>query len=129
MSNFKIRTAQREDVPALADLLREIGYFTLINNETVDITQARIAHHLELCLADNSHSIYVAVFEDEPTDLLGYLSVHWLPYLFHKGPEGYISELFIRQAARGQGIGSALLDTAVGEARQRGCGRMMLINM
>ena len=87
-----------------------------------------------MCLADNSHSIYVAsnavaCNRDEPADVYGYVSVHWLPYLISKGPEGYVSELFIHPSSRGQGIGSALLETAITEARQRGCSRMRLLNM
>ena len=124
---YSIRPAQRSDADALAGLLRSIGYFERLSVEPLEATQERVARHLALCLADDSHSVYVAVGEE--AHLVGYLSVHWLPYLFQRGPEGYISELFVAEAARGQGIGAALLDTAVAEARRRGCGRMMLLNM
>ncbi|MBF2049077.1 MAG: GNAT family N-acetyltransferase [Elainella sp. C42_A2020_010] len=39
-----------------------------------------------------------------------------------------MSELFVDQAHRGQGIGSLLLDTVQTEARVRGCSRLMLVN-
>ncbi|QYO63180.1 GNAT family N-acetyltransferase [Leptolyngbya sp. 7M] len=39
-----------------------------------------------------------------------------------------MSELFVDQAHRGQGIGSLLLDTVQTEARLRGCSRLMLVN-
>lgn len=128
---FQIRNAQPSDAPALADLVREIGFFAAINAEPAQATAERMPHILAQNLANDSHSIYVAVddADADPDRLLGYLSVHWLPYLIHTGPEGYISELFIREAARGQGIGTALLDVAVAEARRRGCDRMMLVNM
>ena len=71
-------------------------------------------------------SIYVA--EAEAGDLLGYVSVHWLPYLFLPGPEGFVSELFIRKTARGQGVGTQLLQTVQTEAEQRGCSRLSLLN-
>ena len=61
--------------------------------------------------------------------VLGYVAVHWVPYLIHTGPEGYISELFIRESARGQGIGARLLETVEAEAIRRGCTRLMLLNM
>jgi GNAT superfamily N-acetyltransferase len=76
---------------------------------------------------DASHSVYVA--ETAQGELAGYLSVHWLPYLFLPGPEGYISELFVRPEARGQGIGSRLLEAAREEAEARGCTRLSLLNM
>jgi GNAT superfamily N-acetyltransferase len=61
--------------------------------------------------------------------VLGYVSVHWLPYLIHTGPDGYISELFIRDSARGQGIGARLLETVEAEGIRRGSRRLMLLNM
>ncbi len=127
--SYAIRPAQITDAFTLADLLHDIGYFTLANSETQAETSERVRRQLDLCFADDSHNVYVACMGDDPADVLGYLSVHWLPYLLHNGPEGYISELFIRQAARGQGIGGALLDTAIAEGRRRGCSRMMLLNM
>jgi GNAT superfamily N-acetyltransferase len=54
--------------------------------------------------------------------------VHYLPYFFLPGPEGYVSELFISAEARGQGIGTALLEQVIAEARRRGCARLSLIN-
>ena len=60
---------------------------------------------------------------------MGYGSVHWLPYLFLQGPEGYVSELFVRESARGQGIGRELLKVIETEAKARGCVRLSLINL
>jgi GNAT superfamily N-acetyltransferase len=45
------------------------------------------------------------------------------------GPEGYVSELFVRESARGQGVGGQLLDAIETEARARGCTRLSLINL
>ena len=127
--SYLIRSAQVSDAFALADLLREIGYFSWINDTSPELTRDRISTHLSMCLADASHNVYVACPKEEHAGILGYVSVHWLPYLLNRGPEGYVSELFIRPSARGQGIGSALLDTAIAEARRRGCDRMRLLNM
>jgi GNAT superfamily N-acetyltransferase len=121
-----IRIAQFSDCPALADLLREVGWFEAINSKS----PAEAAEHLELhladCLADESHSVYVGV--DESGEVLGYVSVHWLSYLFLPGPEGYVSELFLRPSARGQGLGASLLETVKAEARERGAYRLSLLN-
>lgn len=124
-----IRPATISDAFALADLLREIGYFSWINDQPLEVIRDRVSSHLSMCLSDNSHTVYVACFEDNLACILGYVSVHWLPYLLASGPDGYVSELFIRPLARGQGIGSALLDAAISEARRRGCNRMRLLNM
>jgi GNAT superfamily N-acetyltransferase len=121
-----IRTAQFTDCPALADLLREVGWFEAINSKSPAEAIQHIERHLADCLADESHSVYVGV--DESGEVLGYVSVHWLSYLFLPGPEGYVSELFLRPAARGQGLGASLLEAVKAEARERGAYRLSLLN-
>lgn len=122
-----IRRAQATDAPALAALLRTIGLSAALAAETPEETAERVARHLALCLADESHSVYLAEQLDQ--GVVGYVAVHWLPYLILGGPEGYISELFLAEEVRGQGIGGRLLDVVVDEARARGCARLQLVNM
>jgi len=124
--SYTIRSAQFFDCPALADLLREVGWFAAINSKSPSEATAHVEAHLAECLADESHAIYVGV--DENANLAGYVSVHWLAYLFLPGPEGYISELFVRPGARGQGIGAALLEAVKQDASERGCHRLSLLN-
>jgi GNAT superfamily N-acetyltransferase len=124
--DIQIRKAQMDDVPALADLLRGLGLFSLLSAETLEATQARVARHLALSLADDSHSVYVA--ESPSGEMVGYGAVHWLAYLILAGPEGYVSELFVRAAGRGLGVGRQLLATIKAEAQRRGCSRLMLLN-
>ncbi len=59
----------------------------------------------------------------------GYLNAHlgWFPLL--GGPELYVSDLLVSSAQRGQGIGSALLNSAENYARAQGCVRIMLNNL
>jgi GNAT superfamily N-acetyltransferase len=126
MTNVEIRRATINDAPAIATILRELGWVALVNEETAESTQKRVEHHLWLCLADASHSVYVA---EKEAEVIGYAAAHWLPYLILAGPEGYVSELFLRDTARGQGIGTALLETVRAEAEERGCARLMLLNI
>lgn len=121
-----IRKAQSDDAAALACLLRSIGWFTRMDSEPEQETALSVQRHLELCCGSGSHSIYVAI--TGRSDLVGYISVHWLPYLILSGPEGFVSELFVMEAARGDGIGTGLLTTVEMEARERGCSRLQLIN-
>lgn len=121
-----IRPATRGDAPALTSLIRGLGWLTLFNAEPPDTSQRRVAHHLDRCLADDSHSIYLA--ETSAGEVAGYAAVHWLPYLIFQGPEGFISELFIAESARDQGIGSQLLAAIKAEAQERGCIRLSLLN-
>jgi GNAT superfamily N-acetyltransferase len=123
----QIRQVSANDAPQLAELLREIGWFESFKNESFEAVSRQVRLHIEQCLADNSHSIFVA--EQRDGKIVGYVSVHWLPYLFMKGPEGYISELFVRESGRGQGVGGELLRKIETEARARGCARLSLINL
>jgi GNAT superfamily N-acetyltransferase len=123
----QIREANAQDAQSLAELLKDIGWFESFKNEPLEVTSQRVRAHVEQCCADESHSIFVATSSEGK--IVGYGSVHWLPYLFLQGPEGYISELFVRESARGQGIGRELLKTIETEAKARGCVRLSLINL
>lgn len=123
---YQIRKAQEKDAAALSDLLAGIGWFGHLENEPADQTRQRVRRHLGLCLSDESHSVFIA--ESPSGELLGYCAVHWLPYLFLRGPEGFVSELFVSEAARGQGVGGELLENVIAEARVRDCSRLSLVN-
>lgn len=123
---FTIRLAKFSDCASLADLLREVGWFEFIKNKTPEAAAEHVAAHLAECLADESHSVYVGL--DQAGEVLGYVSLHWLAYLFMPGPEGFISELFLRPSARGQGLGAELLEAVKGEGQERGAYRLSLLN-
>ena len=125
--SLQIRQVSANDAPQLAELLRETGWFESFKNEPLEAVSRQVRLHIEQCLADSSHSIFVA--QPRVGKIVGYVSVHWLPYLFLKGPEGYVSELFVRESARGQGVGGELLRKIETEARARGCARLSLINL
>ena len=124
---IKIRKAVIDDAAQLAKLLQEIGWFEAFSSRELKDSIARVEGRLRQCLADDSHSIYVA--ESPHGEIAGYGSVHWLPYLFMSGPEGYVSELFVRDDMRGQGVGRQLLKIIEIEARGRSCQRLSLINL
>ena len=121
-----IRLARLEDANDITAIIREPDVVPRLASETVETTRAHVAAQLARCLADDSHRVYVA--QDDTGRVMGYVAVHWLPYLIHSGPEGYVSELFIHTEARAQGLGSRLLDVVVRDARTRGCSRLQLVN-
>jgi GNAT superfamily N-acetyltransferase len=123
---INIRQAHPRDAEQIASLLRSMEWFSGLREETFSETKTRIAKNIEILIQDNTHSTYIA--EDPNGQLLGIVSVHWLPYLILSGLEGYISELFVAEEARNQGIGTLLLSIIKAEARERGCFRLALIN-
>jgi GNAT superfamily N-acetyltransferase len=124
---FEICIAEQKDVEGIAEIARELGWFADITAETPEETRAHVAREMKLCQADESHGVFLARVTDGT--VLGYVAVHWVPYLIHSGPDGYISELFLRESERGKGIGARLLGTVEAEAKRRGCTRLMLLNM
>jgi len=122
-----IRPAVLSDAPLISDLIREVAAeLGWPRPEDPSETESQVAAQLEACLKDpNSHSVLVAT---EAGRVVGYLSVHWLPYLLLPGPVGYVSELFVRTEARSAGCGGALLARAEAEGRARGGFRLELLN-
>jgi GNAT superfamily N-acetyltransferase len=125
--DIMVRRATANDAAGISAVLRELDWFDIFNEEEESVTNQRVVECLQLCSADDSHTVYVAEGEDER--IMGYSSVHWLPYFLFPGREGYVSELFIRESDRGQGVGTLLLESIKREAMERGCSRLMLINM
>jgi GNAT superfamily N-acetyltransferase len=125
---LQIRSARSDDAAGIADLIVRLGTFQHhFEGLSTDGIQQRVGKHLEFCLADNSHTVLVAVTAADR--IVGYAAVHWLPYLFMPGPEGFVSELFVDDTVRGQGVGTHLLEIVKEEAQARGCTRLSLINI
>ncbi|WNZ23490.1 GNAT family N-acetyltransferase [Leptolyngbya sp. NK1-12] len=130
---INIRPAEITDAAAIFGILQALEWFPHLKSDAAAASEQMVCH-LNACLADNSHSVYVAEqigeqdTEQADTKIVGYAAVHWLPYLLLPAPEGFISELFVDQNHRGEGIGSLLLAAIQAEAKARGCSRLMLVN-
>ena len=124
---MKIRKAKQEDAPGISRILHALNWNEHLREEPIQELEQRVKEHLELCNKDDSHSLFVA--ENSDGKVIGYAAVHWLPYFILKGPEGYLSELFVANSERGKGVGSQLLEVVKEEAMNRGCSRLSLINI
>lgn len=120
-----IRRAEPSDARAIADVLRDMGWFAHITGELPQETERRVADQLALCGNEREHTVLVA--EDDAGAVVGYVATHWFPNLM-RGMDGYVSELFLRDAARGHGIGAALLEAVKRAGVERGATRLMLFN-
>jgi GNAT superfamily N-acetyltransferase len=114
-----IRNATEEDVPAIASIILELGWFKSANEE-------HIRRHLAMCNADDSHTVLVA--ENPHGKVSGYITVHWLPYLILPGSEGFVSEMFVLQNERRKGYGRSLIEAVKAIALEKGCIRLALLN-
>jgi GNAT superfamily N-acetyltransferase len=124
--SIKIRKAKVEDAEGIVEVMKQAGKSVYSMPTPYVTTTEKVAAHIKMCHADKSHTIYVA--QNDGGRIVGYVGAHWLPYLFLDGPEGYLSELFIREEYRDQSIGDKLLETVKREAKKRGCSRLLLLN-
>jgi hypothetical protein len=75
--DITIRNVQFQDAEDITSIIREVGWFEHLKSESVQTTAERVRQYISLCLADDSHSAFVA--EDEKHKVIGYSSVHYLP--------------------------------------------------
>jgi len=62
--DFAVREAGPSDADGLSSLIRGLGMFERLKSEDAGVTSARVAKHLNMSLADDSHSLLVAADAD-----------------------------------------------------------------
>jgi len=123
---MKIRKAEPRDAEQIAAILKELGWFHSANRVPMEELSARVEKTLEETRDDKQSLTLVA--EDEPGQVAAFICAHRTAAIFLSGPELYISALYVRQDARGKGIGGALLEAMREYAGQTGCARLMALN-
>ncbi len=120
---LQIRIAGMQDAAHIGELLANITDYP----QWTEVGAAKLTEHALAGLksADHTRTFLVACVDNK---VVGYCAAYWIHPLFGDA-EGYISELFIRSNASGQGIGTALLEAIKTEARERKCGRLTLVNL
>jgi len=127
MSEIKVRKAKVEDAVSMAEILREIGWSERRNQMNLEEVSKPIEGLIEHSNTDkDGHTIYVAV--DNKDKVIGFINVHWVPFVMLGSYEGYISDVFVSPSAGGKGAGNLLVKTVMDEGKQRGCTRLMLTN-
>lgn len=121
-----IRIAGHEDSAGIAAVVHAMTELTSISRQPVEVTAESILSNLERISSSDSSSVYLA--EEASGEVVGYGVVHWTPFLFLRGGEAYVTELFVKPDASGKGIGSGILGLIRSEALRRGCSRISLLN-
>ncbi len=114
----RLRSATRDDVPVIAELIRGLARFEKLEQEVV-MTEELLAAGLfgdrpyaEVVLAeDDGRPVGFALFFHNFSTFLG-------------RPGIYLEDLFVLPEQRGQGIGRMLLAHLARLAVERGCGRL-----
>jgi GNAT superfamily N-acetyltransferase len=115
---FHIRLAQREDVPIILALIRELAEYERAPDEVV-ATEDQLRKNLfgahpaaEVLLGEErGHPVCFALFFHNFSTWMGQRGL-------------YLEDLFVRPEVRGQGYGRALLVRLAQIACERECGRM-----
>lgn len=111
--DMHIRPAQPTDAETVNELLRQLGY----PQDSTATTASRIRTWDD----DTSSAAYVA---DADGELLGVIAVHSCPFFERAGSWARIVALVVSSQARGQGVGSQLMEAAEVFAISRGCTSM-----
>lgn len=112
--NPQLRSAAAGDIPALVELLAQLGY---------PGTGRFLADRLRDLAAHPEAVVQVA---ESGGTVLGLISLHFIPQLALAGDFCRIGYLCVAERARGSGVGAQLLAFAEAQARSRGCDRIEL---
>jgi GNAT superfamily N-acetyltransferase len=110
--SLQIREGEVEDSGAIAELLTELGY---------PVEENFVANKIQQQLGHRDAKLLVAV---EDHQVLGLISIHFIPQLALPGDFCRISYFCVSTAARRKGIGTALEEKVCLLARERGCDRI-----
>jgi len=115
---FRIRLAQRDDVPTILTLIRELATYERAPNEVV-ATEEQLRENLF-----GAHPAAEVLIGEEAGEPVGF-ALFFHNFSTWMGRRGlYLEDLFVRPAVRGKGYGRALLVRLAQLARERDCGRM-----
>lgn len=119
-----IREMIADDVREIAELWLELVNYHLPIDDAMPVPAVdgvqRYAARLQNSLDDTYAKIYVA--EDDAGQLVGFVVaaiVDLLPEMFVIERSGFIADIFVQEAYRGQGVGQQLIEAAEGWFRSR----------
>ncbi len=112
-----IRTATRQDVAAIFQLIEELASFERAPEQVVN-TPAQ----LEIDLFDDQ--ICSAIVATNPDNTVVGFALYYISYSTWKGRCLYLEDFYVQESDRKQGYGQALFDEVVRTAKQMGVKRM-----
>lgn len=126
MSKLIIRHAVASDCDALLVLMKKLAKFEdYIDDFTVTVDDL-LTHGFPKTKAqlENSHPDFIAIVAEQDAKLLGYLVYYFIPFTYDLKPTLFIKELYVDAQSRGKNIGKQLMESAISDAKEQGCGRM-----
>jgi diamine N-acetyltransferase len=109
--NYTIRKGTAADLPVILDLIKEFSVFQQ-TPERVHITLEE--------METNNHLFSFFVAETDTQQIAGY-ACWFFAYYSWSGKALYLDDLYVTSAARGNNIGTRLLQTVIDHAKANGC--------
>ena len=69
---------------------------------------------------------YLLASVDEDSPAVGVCQLRYRHSVWTAAPDCWLEDLFVEEQARGAGVGAALIEAALAQARERGCRRVEL---
>ena len=123
MDDLTYRAANEADLPFLNTLMREDAIGAARDPLLPDHAEQQ-REAMRAIAADPMHTLYVVERGGEP---VGSFQLSFLPGISRKGAwRGQIESVRVSAAARGEGIGAAMMRWAIARCEERGCGVVQL---
>lgn len=104
-----IRNATIQDVEAIRQLLIQLGYSDLQEDDIAEKIRRYSSEHYRLLVGEVDHVV------------VGFISLHWFDIFHSEGMIGRISAFCIDESFRSQGFGRQLLEAAEIALVKQGC--------
>lgn len=109
-----IRPATVQDYPALLEMIKELALF--------EKAPEKVTNTVEQMMAEDQH-FRCFIVENEAHEIAG-MALFFIAYYTWIGKSLYLDDLYIKEAYRGQGIGTRLLNKIFDIARDENCKRV-----
>lgn len=113
--DIKIRKAREEDIPALFALIQELARF--------EDGLEQVGNSVEQMQAEKDY--FQAYVAEDSGEVVG-MALYFFAYYTWVGKSLYLDDLYVKEAYRGQNIGSRLIDKLKETARVENCKRLRL---
>lgn len=121
--NVSFRRATRDDLPIIVALIADDQIGQMREDRSTPLNGAYVEAFAAIARDDNQ---LLAVAERAGA-VIGCLQITFIPGISRRGMwRGNIESVRVAKALRGQGIGRAFFDWAIGQCRERGCGLVQL---
>jgi GNAT superfamily N-acetyltransferase len=119
-----LRRAQQDDVPAIVGLLAADQLGATRDSVRDDADLAAYEAAFRAIDADPAHLLLVA---ESAGQVVGTMQLSFLPGLARRGAlRAQIEAVRVAESTRGSGLGAAMMQWAIDEARRRGCALVQL---